>query len=495
MADETGSMTEKGRLPVVVGVAQVTQRVEPADAVEPIALMEQAARAAGADSGSDRLLARLDRIIVVRGAWSYPDPGRILADRLGAGDATTYVTANGGNAPQAAVAQTAAAIQAGELDASLICGGEVIYSRQKLRAVGKKLPTTVQEGVEPAPVLGDDLVMRSDLETERGFDRPPVVYPLLDSAIGHHRGETLDEHRDRVSRLWEGFNRVAVASEHSWVRTPMTAAEIREPGPGNRMVGFPYTKAMNSNWFVDQAAAVVVCAAEVAEAAGVPRDRWVFLRSAAEGHAPERFSERYDLWSSPAIRETGSTALELARLGIDDIGPIDLYSCFPSVVQLTMAELGIAEDRQVTQTGGLTFAGGPLNNYVSHGIAATVEAVRETGEPGLVHANGGYATKQAFGVYSVDPPDRFRHRNVQPLIDSYPTRSVDAGYVGEATIEAFTVMHDHEGPEHAQVTLLTDGGDRVLASSTDEAVMSGLLEEDQIGRRARVPVAGTVALA
>ncbi len=487
-------MTEPGRLPVVVGVAQVTQRVEPADAVEPVALMEQAVRAAGADSGSDRLLSRLDQIIVVRGAWSYPDPGRILAERLGTGDAQTYVTPNGGNAPQSALSTCAAAIQAGEVDAAVVCGGEVIYSRQKLRALGQRLPTTRQDGVEPARVLGDELEMRSDLETERGFDRPPVVYPLFDSAIGHHRGETLDEHRDRVSRLWEGFNRVAVASEHAWVRTPMTSAEIREPAPGNRMVGFPYTKAMNSNWFVDQAAALVVCSAEVAAAAGVPRDRWVFLSSGADGRAPERFSERHDFWSSPAIRETGAAALELARLGIDDIGPIDLYSCFPSVVQLTMAELGIAEDRQVTQTGGLTFAGGPLNNYVTHAIAATVGAVREGGAPGLVHANGGYATTQAFGVYSPRPPDAFRHRDVQPVIDAYPTRTVDAGFVGEATIEAFTVMHDHEGPEHAQVTLLSDAGDRVLARSDDEAVMAGLLAEDQIGRRARVPVAGTVAL-
>ena len=487
-------MSDRDRLPVVVGVAQVTQRVEPTDAVEPVALMEQAVRAAGADSGSDTLLSRVDRIVVVRGAWSYPDPGRIVAERIGATDARTYLSPNGGNAPQSALTKSAASIQSGELDAAVICGGEVIYSRQKLRALGQKLASTRQEGVEAAAVLGSELDMSGELETARGFDRPPVIYPLFDSAIRHHRGETLDEHRDRISRLWAGFNRVAAASEHSWVRTPMTATEIREPGPGNRMVGFPYTKAMNSNWFVDQAAAVIVCAAEVAEAAGVAPDRWVFVRSGTDGHATARFSERHDFWSSPAIRETANAALELADLGIDDIGPIDLYSCFPSVVQLAMAELGMADDREVTQTGGLTFAGGPLNNYVTHGIAATVEAVRERGEPGLVHANGGYATKQAFGVYSPIPPDQFRHRDLQDLIDSYPTRAVDGGFVGEAVVEAYTVMYDHEGPEHAQVTLLTDSGERVLARSDEGSVMDALLEADRIGDRARVPAEGTVAL-
>ena len=45
---------------------------------------------------------------------------------------------------------------------------------------------------------------------------------------------------------------------------------------------------------------------------------------------------------SPAIRIGGRRALELAGIGIDDIDLIDVYSCFPSAVQVAAAELGLA---------------------------------------------------------------------------------------------------------------------------------------------------------
>ncbi|MEZ5340352.1 MAG: hypothetical protein R2706_02585 [Acidimicrobiales bacterium] len=39
----------------------------------------------------------------------------------------------------------------------------------------------------------------------------------------------------------------------------MDADDIREVSPSNRMVGFPYTKSMNSNWDLDQGAALILC--------------------------------------------------------------------------------------------------------------------------------------------------------------------------------------------------------------------------------------------
>ena len=57
-------------------------------------------------------------------------------------------------------------------------------------------------------------------------------------------------------------------------------------------------------------------------------------------------------------------------------------------------------DRQLTRTGGLSFAGGPWNNYVMHAIATVVGELRDRpGALGLVWANGGYVTKHSFGVY------------------------------------------------------------------------------------------------
>ena len=62
--------------------------------------------------------------------------------------------------------------------------------------------------------------------------------------------------------------------------------------------------------------------------------------------------------------------MDLAGIGVDDLSHVDLYSCFPSAVQIAARELGLGVDRDLTVTGGMSFAGGPWNNYTMHGIAA-----------------------------------------------------------------------------------------------------------------------------
>ena len=103
---------------------------------------------------------------------------------------------------------------------------------------------------------------------------------------------------------------------------------------------------------------------------------------------------------------------------------IDLYSCFPSAVQLGAQSLGIDLDRQWSRTGGLTFAGGPWNNYPMHAIATVVGELRERDDAhGFVWANGGFATKHSFGVYSARPPD---DRSPTPTRRPRSTRSRSA---------------------------------------------------------------------
>ena len=371
-------MAVNNRAPVVVGVHQIKQRPDdPTEAVEAIALMIEAVKGAAADAGAPSLLSKLGLVAVVDGAWKYSDPGRLIADAVGAGSARTGLSANGGNSPQSLVNLIGNRIQAGELDAAVITGAEIIWSRRRQRRAGHRADYVVQEGVAPDEQLGLDVPMSSDFESARGMDAPINYYPVFESAIRAARGETLDQHRDRLAELWARFNRVAVDNEYAWFRTPMTADEIRNPSPSNRMVGYPYTKAMNSNWDLDQSAAILLCAAEVAEAAGVPKDRWVFPRCGTDAHDTYLVSERRDLHSSPAITEAGARLFDLGGVGVDDVDHIDIYSCFPSAVQVAADSLGIDQARQLTQTGGLTFAGGPLNNYVSHSIATMVDVLRD----------------------------------------------------------------------------------------------------------------------
>src|ERR1700744_12811 len=201
----------------------------------------------------------------------------------------------------------------------------------------------------------------------------------------------------------------------------MTAAEISQPGPKNRMISWPYTKLMNSNNMVDQGAALVLASVEQAERLQIPCERWVYPHAGTDAHDTSSIAERDELHRSPAIRIGGARALELAGLGIDDVDYVDLYSCFPSAVQVAAHELGLSADdpaRPLTVTGGLAFAGGPWNNYVAHSIATMAQLLTDNpGRHGLITANGGYLTKHSFGVYGTEPPrTEFRWEDVQPAV-------------------------------------------------------------------------------
>ena len=475
------------RTPVLVGTGQLKQRPDnPVEALEPLAMMRVALEAAADDAGARTLLDRATDTWVVKGAWPYPDPAALLREEFG-NNSRTGISTDGGNTPQSLINKACLRIQNGEAEIVLIVGAEGIWSRRRAKRAGHRNPYTDQVGVEPDVVLGNDVTMSHPVELERGIAMPINFYPIFESAFRASRGESIDEHRDRVSELWETFNRVACANPYSWVQNPMTAEEIRNPGPSNRLVGFPYTKAMNSNWDLDQAAALIICSAEAAEAVGVAHDRWLFPQSGTDGADTNFVSNRADLHSSPAIRVAGKKAMELAGVTPDDIDHVDLYSCFPSAVQIAATEMELGIDRQLTQTGGLTFAGGPLNNYVTHSIATMANVLREeAGAIGLCSANGGYITKHAFGLYSTTPPaNGFQHEDCQTEIDAHPSVELDAEHVGGGTIEAYTVMHGADGPERGLASVVTPNG-RQWAGTSDSALMESMMVEEHVGRSVQV---------
>ena len=487
------------RTVVLVGAGQFQQRTgDPAVALEPMAMMAAAAELAAEDAGTTKLLAQIDSIRVVKGSWPYRDPGRLIAGRIGAQPRETLLTFEGGNTPQSLVNSTSLDIEAGRLDVALLVGGEGIYSRRRAKRAGATIPYTADPDAAPAQTFGADVTLSSPLESKRGFQMPINVYPMFETAIRHDRGETPSQHLERIARIWADFNAVAVDNPNAWIRMPMTAEQIRTPSADNRLVGYPYTKAMNSNWDLDQAAAVLLCSVEKAEALGISRDRWVFPWSGTDAHDTYLISNRDNYHSSPAIRTAAKAALALAGVTLGEVAHVDLYSCFPSAVQIGAAEIGLSEERRLTVTGGLAFAGGPLNNYVMHAVATMAATLRDhAGAVGLCSANGGYVTKHAIGLYCTEPPPQgqFRHANVQAEVDRFPTREVTGDHIGPATLEAYTVMHDHRGPTEALVSALTPAGVRTFARSAEADLMAELMSIDAVGRAVDIDAAAAVHLA
>jgi acetyl-CoA C-acetyltransferase len=519
-------MTLDPRTPVVVGVGQVATPpdagLDPAARPEPLALMVAALQAAaedcdgvapGAAAPAGRaLIARADSIRVVASlGWPTPNPALLVASRLGfaAGDEPPelMVSSIGGNNPQALMHQACSAISRGDLDVVLTTGAEAMYARALARRdPGRPWLTWASqpEGTPPATVFGEERPGATELEMQRGVVLPVHAYPLFENALRAAHGWTLPQHAARIGALWSRFSEVAAANPHAWIRTPRTPDEIVTPAPGNRMVSFPYTKLCTANMQVDQGAASIVCSAAAARAAGVPEDRWVFPLAGADGNDHWFISERPELHRSPAIRIAGGAALEQAGLGADDLAFVDLYSCFPAVVQMAAAELGLAADdpdRPLTLTGGLTFGGGPGNNYTAHGIARAVDALR--GRPdsaALVSGLGWYATKHSLGVYAGRPPAHggsrpFAWRSVQPAVDALPRCAVDPDATGAVTVETYTVAFDRDGtPERGILAVRTADGSRAWANVTDGDELGRLCAEEGVGRTGVLAAGGALTL-
>ena len=358
------------RTPVLIGAGQFVHRATGLDdALDASAMMCEAIRSAAADAGLADVPDPDSLRVVALLSWKYGDPAWVVANQLGLNPRETAVTTMGGNSPQTLVNGTAIEIQRGDLDLAILCGGEAWRTRMRARKAGVEMDWPKSPPDQVPRLLGDDLEMNHPGERALHIGMPVQVYPMFETAIRAAAGRTVEEQQRLSSELYAKFSEVAAANPYAWIREAKTADEIRTPSATNRMIGFPYPKYMNSNNDVDMGAALIMCSVEKAEALGVPRDRWVFPHSGADCHEHNYISNRWSFAETPAVELGGRRALDLAGVGIDDIEIIDLYSCFPSAVQLGAQSLGISLDRQVTRTGGLAFAGGPWNNYVMHAIA------------------------------------------------------------------------------------------------------------------------------
>ncbi len=502
------------RTPVIVGVGQSINRpASPVALVEPLDLMVDALERAAADaSGSAggqvgapgrRLLEQLDRLTsVVSFTWRTANPSQLVADRLGLDVPDLALSATGGAMPQKLVADAAAAILAGDIEVAAIVGSEAMYSK----GAGKKDPSlgatpwTTQVDVPEARRFGADFMPLTELEMARGVLQPISIYPLFENALRADAGRGLEEHRAALGSLWSSFSRVAATNPYAWITEPHDGEEITIPSTTNRMIAEPYTKLMVANLPVDQGAALIICSMAAAVSAGVSRDAMIFPIAHAQGDDPHFISDRPDLGRSPAIELVGSTVFDLAESSIDEVAHVDLYSCFPVAVELGANALRLPLDdpsRPLTVTGGLTFGGGPGNNYVTHSIATMVERLRANpGDLGLVTGLSYFATCHAAGLYSSEPPRRpFAARDVQGQLDALPTQAVEATLDGPITVETFTIAHDRDaGPNLATLAVRDARGVRSWGTISDPGRLTELTGTDLRGRTGTLDQDGIVTL-
>lgn len=492
---------KEASMPVLVGCGQLTDKRPPEEASTPIELMAQVARAAAADAGPGQLLLdQIDTITALGLTVDSPESGsgaagmvrnvpQSVCNALAIDPAEKKYTHAGGNTPQMLVNHYAEKISLGDASAVLLVGAEALNTMLSRLKMGLDLDAWMDDAGGEPDMLGDSRPAASDHEMGYGMQTPAVTYPLFENALRGKYGLSLEEHRRKLGALFQRFNAVAAANPLSWFPTPRSAHEIATVSESNRYVGFPYTKFLNAVIQVNMGAAVILTSVAKARELGITDDRMVYLHGCADANDIWNVSERVNYYSSPAIHTMGQKAFKMAGKTVDEIDYFDLYSCFPSAVQIACDELGIAHDdgRGLTVTGGLPYFGGPGNCYVMHSIATMMDVLRgNPGKFGLLNANGWFITKHSMGIYSTlpvkgawrrEPPANYQ----QAILDEVHPPFTETP-AGRATIETYTVIFGRQGVERALVIGLLGDGTRFIAETPDdEQTLHKMIEREVLG--------------
>jgi acetyl-CoA C-acetyltransferase len=495
------------RTPILVGCGQVTDLAarpditSPETAHSPFDLAAEAGRRALADAGAAQLEGSIDVVAMLRlfsdtthrfatKLGTSTNPPASVARRLGIRAARHIYTHNGGNMPQYLVGALAEAIVRGEIRSAMIAGGEAMRTQNAFERAGAA--DVWNEDPDGTPELvGDPRRGWNDVEDRHQLRAAIVMYPLIENAIRNFHRRGVQDHLQAMAALFARFARVAAANPLATRRDGFSAGRLATIDRENRWIAFPYPRLMNANAFVDQAAAVIVTSVAEARRLGIAQDKWVYLHGCADANDHWYVSQRLELHASPAIRAGAAKALDMAGKTLADMQFFDLYSCFPSAVEIACREIGLDQDdpRGLTITGGLPYFGGPGNNYVTHSIAEMMHRLRaHPGSFGMVTAIGNYVTKHSFGVYSTTPPaGPWRRENpavLQAELDKLPRAPFVERASGPATIETYTVMHDKNGPEYSILLgRLTETGHRFIANTpSDAATLADLQNRDSLGR-------------
>jgi acetyl-CoA C-acetyltransferase len=486
-------------MPVLVGVGTA---LGDAEAVE---LMCRAAEVAGADSDAPGVLGEVQQIAVPRGTWSYTDPARIVADRIGATSART-VLVDLGIPQQTLINEAMAAILRDEADVVLIVGGEAKAraaraARQPMAADADGIATVMrrdpasgaapeldQHGARPDVHEVPEQEIVSTAEIDARLWAPIEQYALIESALGAAERLTVAAHRAEIADLWARFNAVAATNPEAAFPAPMSAEELSEFSDRNRAIAFPYGKWHASQWTVDQAAALLLCSTSAADRLGVPASQRIHPLVGIESSFALPLTNRREMHGWPAMRVLGEVASEHLGHPLGDCEHAEVYSCFPAAVRVQQRTLDLPTDGTPTVTGGMTFAGGPFNSFVLHGTAAMVRRLREQPATGLVTTVSGLLTKPGLAVWSSRPSER------PPLIGDLRDQAARAtaavesvtGHRGPATVAAATVTYDAGRPHEAILVVDTPAGERAIARTSSASLLEMATTTGVVGRTIEV---------
>ena len=489
--------------PVIIGIGLIANKAD--RIIEPISLIEMAARAAFDDTGTG-LLDRVDGVFLspptVFGALPHAE---MLASRLELPDGIRKLARFSGAAPLGLLGDACDRIGTGELSVALVAGGIADASIKRAVARGETplgAPAAPwSQGSAPGPqtdVPPRHVQYEGPLaEGAAGVNHPGTIFALIESVMAARAGRSVSEQRQ-----WLGT-----------VMAPFTEVAANRPGPGLVPGGPLGRRHLRGASRQPPRGRAVHQADELlsdrrpgrrpgghlragrrrpphpSAIAGVPLvDRFLHGKSPAIAAQPDRpiRSPRCGgrtgprpRRASPAPMSTSSTCTRASR-------PLSSSGRPPSAWISSMTEVSPSPvdcPISVVQVRRMSHTPWP---------AAVEQCRARPGQVGAVVGVGGVANSFAAAVLSSNPPSRpWSYDRCEDLDERLrrPGVPVDLTAEGPATVAAMTVVHDRaSGPQSAPILAEFADGRRTGAAAAHGEMAAELSGISLVGEQVRISV-------
>ena len=137
---------------------------------------------------------------------------------------TTYITKIG-VLQQNLINEACLKIEKGEINASIILGGEARY-KQLRSLIEKKEYFETQLGENPDFYIKAKEDLYGDEELKELGAMAVGYYASMETAIRKNDGEKIEEHQNKIASMYEEFSKVASNNKDGWLDHPYSKEEI-----------------------------------------------------------------------------------------------------------------------------------------------------------------------------------------------------------------------------------------------------------------------------
>ena len=471
------------KTPVVIGISSIQQKGSFEQLDEALILMEKATQKAIVDSTNPKITDYIDQIQVPKGYWKYRDPGKWIAERNNIQSAVTSVTKIG-VLQQNLINSACDDIAQGKIRASLIVGGEARY--KKILALKEN-----KEFIETELNINPDFYVKAadELQTKDEQDELGLMavgyYAILETAYRKKNGLSLQEHKDKISNMYADFSKVAANNPDGWIDSMKSAEDIKQVSKENPLQALPYNKLHCTSWNVNQASAMILCSEDLADKLGIPKNKRVYPLASSETNHMIAPIQRPELSESIGLDLAASFIKNICDKHKIQPNIYDLYSCFPVAVQMFADSLNLGSEDVKTVTGGMPFAGGPLNNYMIHSTVKIISEIRNNhSNIGLVTGVSGMMTKQAFALWAKEPLIQFISKDVTEeaaLIEHPVEMSTQTN--GMAIVLGYTIFKDANKDMKVVIYGEDSQNKRKVLISKDKEIIKSMGDEEWVGKQ------------